>query len=231
MSRSLRVLSLQAYFGGSHAQFHNGWMSKSVHQWTTLTLPPRHWKWRMRHSAIYFADQVKQLLAKGNRWDAIVCTDMLNVAEWKGLMGPDLVDIPIVVYFHENQFAYPNRVGRQRDQHFPFTNFTSAIAADKLWFNSQFNFDSLIDGIRSHAKRWPDYQPTAEIETLATKTEIQPPGIESAAVDVNSFRLRRSQRAANRNPIRLVWAGRWEHDKNPDDLLAALKILDCDNVP
>ena len=92
MSRSLDVLALQPYFGGSHAQFHNGWLQHSVHRWETLELPARHWKWRMRHAAIHFSQQIHQLADQGKRWDVFFATDMMNIAELKGLLRSDLRD-------------------------------------------------------------------------------------------------------------------------------------------
>lgn len=231
MNRPLRVLSLQPYFGGSHQQFHNGWVAQSKHEWTTLTLPPRHWKWRMRHASIYFSKQIRELVGSGQRWDVIVCTDMLNVAEFKGLSQPELAALPIIVYFHENQFAYPVRAGFKRDEHFPFTNFMSALAADKIWFNSRFNFDSMLAGLNRQAERWPDYQPHESIASLELKMEVQPPGIETPPVDLEYFLQQRIDRAANSEPIHLVWAARWEHDKNAEDFLAALKALDQRKIP
>jgi len=208
---SLEVLALQPYFGGSHAQFHHGWLAHSKHSWTTLELPARHWKWRMRHAAIHFSEQIHELAEQGKRWDVIFATDMMNIAELKGLLRADQRDVPIVLYFHENQFVYPNQFGQERDRHFPFTNFISAIAADEIWFNSQFNLDSAI-------------------EALASKSRIEPPGIESPPLDMTEIRKAREQRAQQGDPIHIVWAARWEHDKNPGRLFDALKLLDDDGV-
>lgn len=230
MSPSLKVLALQPYFGGSHAQFHNGWLGHSTHQWTTLELPARNWKWRMRHAAIYFSQQIHELAEQGQHWDVIVATDMMNIAELKGLLRSDLREIPIVLYFHENQFVYPNRFGRERDRHFPFTNFISAIAADHIWFNSQFNFDSLVVELWKSSKRWPDFRPTEAIDAFISKSRIEPPGIETPPLDLASFHDARADRAARGEPIHLVWAARWEHDKNPQRLFQALKMLEEDCV-
>ena len=227
---SLEVLALQPYFGGSHAQFHRGWLAHSKHTWTTLELPARHWKWRMRHAAIHFSQQIHQLADQGKRWDVIFATDMMNIAELKGLLRSDLRDVPIVLYFHENQFVYPNQFGQERDRHFPFTNFISAIAADEIWFNSQFNLDSLIRELGNASKRWPDFRPTSAIEALASKSHIQPPGIEPPPLDLSEVQSARAKRAQQREPIHVVWAARWEHDKNPDRLYEALKSLEGDGV-
>ena len=225
MSDRLRVLSLQSYYGGSHKQFQQGWEKYSKHRWTILALPPRHWKWRMRHAAIYFAEEVQRRLGEGEQWDVVVCTDMLNLAEFRGLMPRQIGGIPIVMFFHENQFAYPVREGYQRDEHLAFTNFTSALAADLIWFNSKYNFDSMVAGLTRRLKRWPDFQPRKAIESLTDKLTIEPLGIEQPAVDLVPYQQAREQRAANGVPVHLVWAARWEHDKNADDLLLALRSL------
>jgi glycosyltransferase involved in cell wall biosynthesis len=225
MSEPLRVLSLQPYYGGSHEQFQQGWEQYSKHRWTILTLPPRHWKWRMRHAAIYFAEEIKRRIGEGEQWDIVFCSDMLNLAEFRGLMPRQISGIPIVMFFHENQFAYPVREGYQRDEHLAFTNFTSALAADRIWFNSKYNFDSMVAGLTRRLKRWPDFQPRKAIESLADKLTIEPLGIEQPAVDLVPYQQAREQRAANGAPVHLVWAARWEHDKNADDLLVALRCL------
>jgi len=51
------VLGLEPYYGGSHRAFLDGWSGASRHSWTVLSLPPRKWKWRMRHASITFAEQ------------------------------------------------------------------------------------------------------------------------------------------------------------------------------
>ena len=54
------VLALNAYHGGSHQAFLNGWSGRSRHRFTTLTLPAYKWKWRMRHAAVAFAEQISR---------------------------------------------------------------------------------------------------------------------------------------------------------------------------
>lgn len=51
----MRVLALEPYYGGSHRAFVDGWASRSRHDWTVLTLPAHHWKWRMRGAAVTMA--------------------------------------------------------------------------------------------------------------------------------------------------------------------------------
>ena len=223
MTRSFEILSLQPFFGGSHRQFDEGWRRHSRHQWTAVTLPDRHWKWRMRHSPIEFAKQIAELKQAGQRWDAVVCTDMLDLATLKALY-PDLP--PVVLYFHENQFEYPNRHSKRSDLHFPFTNLTSALCADEVWFNSEFNLTSMLDGISSTLKLLPDYPPIDSVDAIREKSLVQSPGID---VSENADSARASTTAGS-DPMKIVWAARWEHDKGPEWLLEVLNVLKAQPV-
>ena len=214
------VLSLQPYFGGSHRAFSNGWQKFSNLRWTELTLPARHWKWRMRHSAWHFAEQVNQLFDQGERWDAFFCTDMLNVAEFKGLVRREISNMPLVVYFHENQFVYPYRYEDKRDLHFAITNFTTALAADAVWFNSHFNLDSMRGEIEKLCHTWPDYSPIPQLEQFSEKSKVIYQGIESPPETFS-----RDVDARELIEPHIVWAARWEHDKGPDQLLELLRLL------
>lgn len=211
----MRILALEAYHGGSHRAFLDGWMAGSVHEWTLLTLPPNKWKWRMRHAAITFAEQVRAHVARGETWDAVFCSDMLNVAEFRGLAPPVVRDLPLVLYFHENQLTYPVRYETQRDYHFALTNMTSALAADEVWFNSAYHRDEFLDALPSFLRRMPDHQPVAEVDRIRAKAHVHPPGVEAFA--------RRGRRPGG--PLRILWAARWEHDKNPELFFEALYLL------
>ena len=182
----------------------------------------------MRHAAIYFSQQVNARLQGGEMWDVLFCTDMLNLAEFKGMVGQSVTRVPSLVYFHENQFEYPNRYEKQRDKHFPFTNFVSCHTADVVWFNSDFNKRTFFEGLEKESKNWPDFVPRLAIDSLDQKSLIEPPLIEFPELDIRFCLERKAKRRIERQPIRLVWAARWEHDKNPQALLATLEALaDC----
>ncbi len=211
----MHILALEPYYGGSHRAFLDGWSQAGRHQWTLLSLPAYKWKWRMRHAAVTFAADVAQRLAEGEHWDALFCSDMLNLAEFRGLVGRAICQCPTVVYFHENQLTYPVRVESERDYQFAMTNLTTALAADAAWFNSAFHRDTFLAAMEVFLKRMPDHQPTEAVPQIRQKAEVYPPGIATVP--------ERGARAPG--PLRIVWAARWEHDKNPDGFFAALRLL------
>ena len=174
----------------------------------------------MRHSAITFADQVDKLVKHNQSWDLLFCSDMLNLAEFVALAPGEIAGLPKVVYFHENQLTYPVRVEDERDCHFAVTNLTSALAADAVWFNSHFHMDSFLGALARFLRSMPDYQPVGAIEKIRIKSSVRPPGIDD-------FPSRRERKPG---PLRILWAARWEHDKNPEDFFEAIGILKAQDV-
>ena len=211
----MKILALEPYYGGSHRAFLDGWRNVSGHEFTLLTLEPYKWKWRMRHSAITFADEVRNLVAADGKWDAIFCSDMLSLAEFLSLAPAAVRKIPAILYFHENQLTYPVRAESERDYQFAMTNMTGALAAEQVWFNSAFHRDSFLGALEIFLKKMPDHQPIEAVGRIRGKSTVYPPGV----YKISSRKNRPS------SPLRILWAGRWEHDKNPEDFFKAIQTI------
>ncbi len=220
MNESLKILTLEPYYGGSHKAFLEGWMQFSRHEWTLLSLPPWKWKWRMRHSAITLANQTAEKIKAGEGWDIIFCSDMLNLAEYLGLVPQPIQKLPSVVYFHENQLTYPVAHPQEFDFHYVLTNLITALASTEVWFNSSYHRDIFLDDLQHFLKRMPDYQPFEAIEDIRRKSLVRYPGI-------HQFQKRRER---SPGPMRIVWAARWEHDKNPELFFESLRILKASKI-
>ena len=215
MSKALRVLALEPYHGGSHKAFLEGWMQYSRHEWTVLSLPPWKWKWRMRHSAITLANQTSEKIREGGNWDIIFCSDMLNLAEYLGLVPQSIQNLPSIVYFHENQLTYPVAHPQEFDFHYVLTNLITALAATEVWFNSLYHQNIFLGELQGFLKRMPDFQPLEAVEDVRNKSFVRHPGIHQLP----------KRRKRIPGPIRIVWAARWEHDKNPELFFKSLQIL------
>lgn len=214
----LKILAVEPYYGGSHRAFLDGWEAHSRHQFTLLGLKPYKWKWRMRHAPLTCRDLAADLGEQD--WDLLFVSDMLNLAEFRGLAPASLQQLPAVVYFHENQLTYPVRREEPRDLHFAFTNLVTAVAADEAWFNSHFHREEFFAAQRELLARMPDYQPLDAVERVAETSRVEPPGVEE---------LSSPPRAAD-GPLRVVWAARWEHDKNPEAFFQALDKLAAQGI-
>ena len=213
---ALRILALEPYYGGSHQAFLDGWMAHSGHQFTLLTLPAFHWKWRMRHAAITLAHQINQQAAEGQQWDLVFASDMLNLAELRGLVTDEVARLPSVLYFHENQLTYPAQQPREWDYHFAFSNFVSGLSASQSWFNSSFHRLDFLSALADFLQRMPDHQPLEQVARIEANSQVQWPGVDLPP---------RSLEERADGPLRICWAARWEHDKAPGILQQALLQL------
>ncbi len=220
MNKSLKILTLEPYYGGSHKAFLEGWMKYSQHEWTVLSLPPWKWKWRMRHSAITLASQTSEKIREGGDWDVIFCSDMLNLAEYLGLVPQSIQRLPSVVYFHENQLTYPVAHPQEFDFHYVLTNLITALAATEVWFNSSYHQNIFLEELPGFLKRMPDFQPLEAVENVRNKSLVRHPGIHELP--------KRKKRTPG--PMRIAWAARWEHDKNPELFFKSLQILKAQNI-
>ncbi len=215
----MNVLALEPYYGGSHKAFLEGWQAGSRHDWRMMKLPSRLWKWRMRHSAITFARQLHE--DPGDLPDILFASDMLDAATFMALCPPPFRVIPLVLYFHENQLTYPDSRRGEIDYHFAFTNLTSALAAEQVWFNSDYHRRQFLGEMERFLARMPDHRPVDAVSKIAGKSHVYSPGI-----DAVSHRAYEPQA-----PLRILWVARWEADKNPDDFFEALRRLRARGVP
>jgi len=220
--RFLHILIFEAYDGGSHGQFLDGLIHHSCYHYVRLGLPARKWKWRMRGSAIYFAQNAVHALSAANvkaeDVDLIFTSDMTSVADLRALLGAPLNRKPIICYFHENQLTYPLPSEADRDYQYGFTNITSCLAADAVWFNSEYHRREFLQAAGDLLGRMPDYVPENIVETIQQKSQVMPLGL-----DPELFELNRTLHPPTpaRPPV-ILWNHRWEYDKNPDDFFETL---------
>lgn len=221
----MRVLFLEPFDGGSHRRFlrdlTDGLAGSHGVECTVLSMPGRHWKWRMRGAVPWLAQAHDQEL-RGD-YDLVFASSYLALAELVGLF-PHLAEIPRLLYFHENQLAYPVRGETgddRRDSHFGFTQMVSALAATRCLFNSEYNRDTFLSAGAELIERMPDARPDAWAERIAARSEVL--GLPLRFPRVSSYEdLPLNARQAGPT---LLWNHRWEHDKNPDEFFEVLGQL------
>ncbi|MEM7477026.1 MAG: DUF3524 domain-containing protein [Planctomycetota bacterium] len=224
------ILVLEPFGGGSHATLYQGWSKYSRHELTVLELPAVHWKWRSRHASLSLAKQSNALLQQGSRFDCVFCSSMLNLPEWRGFTEATLQQTPAVVYFHENQFTYPISAGQQRDYHFAYNNVLTAIAANEIWFNSQYHLDEFRQAAVTWLRKMPDYGHIEDFESSVDRFKVLPPGIDPPELKENLCDSSDHSDARGVSSVPIIgWVSRWEHDKRPDSFLKLIEdLLDRD---
>jgi len=215
----MHILWIDPFHGGSHAAVAAGYAARSAHAVELLTLPQAGgWRWRMRGGAISLA---RMALARGRRPDLIVATDMLDLAVFRALTAGPLAGVPVALYFHENQLTYPLPPGRQRDLSFAWVNYTAALCADAVLFNSDFHRRELLAALPGLLGRYHDYQELDTVAAIAAKSIVLPPGVDLASLDLPVA----ERPAPDGGPPTILWNSRWEYDKQPGVFFAALERL------
>jgi glycosyltransferase involved in cell wall biosynthesis len=217
----MRVLLLEPFWAGSHATWAEGLRRHSSHEIRILSLPGRNWKWRMHGGAVSLA---RRFLETEPDPDLLLATSLLDLTTFRALTGHRTATTPAVVYFHENQFAYPPSprepsAAAACDGHYGFIHHSSALAADACWFNSDYNRTTLLAGIRDLLSGMPDKREMATVEEVAERSHTLPLGLELTRFDAHR------PVASPGEPPLVLWSHRWEHDKNPEGFFSALGTL------
>ena len=213
----MHVLLLSAYDAHSHRRWREGLVAAFPDwDWSVLTLPPRHFNWRIRGNSLSWAFTEQARLARP--CDLLIATSMTDLATLKGLV-PGLAGVPTLVYCHENQFAYP--VGREETLRLEprMVNLYTTLAADRVVFNSACNRDSFLAGVQALLDRMPDAVPPGIAGRIGARSRILPVPLEA-----HWFSGVRSG-AGDDAPFTIVWNHRWEYDKAPERLYQALLQL------
>ena len=161
-----------------------------------------------------------------DRWrefDLLFASVFLSLADLIALAPDDLARMPKALYFHENQLTYPYRDESARDYQFAFTNITSCLAADRVFFNSAFHRDEFLGAVEPFLKRMPDCRPSGVARTIADKSGVLPLGLDLDAI-------RAKPRAKQDGPPVILWNHRWEFDKSPELFFETLFQLKDEGV-
>lgn len=210
----MKVLLLSAYDTPSHRYWSEGLQSRLGDiEWTYLSLPGRYFSWRIRGNPLTWAVRERERLEQP--FDVVLATSMTDLATLRGLV-PALAAVPAILYFHENQFAYPQSASVHSSVEPQMVALYSAMSADYLLFNSDYNRRTFLQGVQQLLSKLPDEVPPGVAAALAAKATVLPVPVESAVPP---------QVANNRLPLQLVWNHRWEYDKGPGQLLASLQAL------
>lgn len=194
----MRILFVETFFKGSHKTWANE-LRKYLENidFYFLTDDTSSWKEAMTSSV----DKLPELLRTD--FDLVILTSMVDLVKFKKRYD---IESPHVIYFHENQRAYPwTKNGKNNKTAFySDIQIKSANIADFLLFNSYYNLNSFC----------------IDDSALVKKSNVLPIGI-----DTNI--LKNSQTDKNKE-LTIIWNHRWEYDKNPFFFFETLRELKKD---
>jgi glycosyltransferase involved in cell wall biosynthesis len=210
-----RILVLSAYHGGSHKY----WL-ETIRDWFPtidfhlLALEARNFSYTIRANPLEFYADLLQLHVED--FDGLLATSMVDLAS---LIGIDSrwARLPSILYFHENQFAYPPSPKAHRSIEPQMVQWYGAMAAGHLVFNSEYNRRSFFAGIEALSRRLP----------MTAKIDLQSMMAKSRVVPVPLREVQQKSQAPS-SPLQILWNHRWEYDKGPDRLTKLIGV--CEEV-
>jgi glycosyltransferase involved in cell wall biosynthesis len=223
-----KILIVEPYYGGSHKQFLEGVVGHVDACFTLLKLPARKWKMRMQLSAPWFVKKIKEMDGRDRCFDLVLCSTFIDVAVFRALISE--VDgwdsrTSFHTYFHENQFVYPGHLPKSSQHQFTAINFTTALASDRIAFNSNYNRDTFCGQCRKYLSKAVDMEMVEDIDAIEKKSTILYPGMDYTHLDeLNEIK------GSGEIPV-IIWNHRWEHDKNPEEFFEACYRLRDEAVP
>jgi glycosyltransferase involved in cell wall biosynthesis len=230
MGERMKILLLAPYCGGSHRTWAEGYVAHSNHDVTLLSLAARFWKWRMQGGAVTLAEQARTL---DHRPDAILASDMLNLPAFLALTRDFLADVPTALYCHENQLTYPFPPGEKRDLTYGMINWLSMLAADRVFFNSNYHLEDWFRALPNMLKHFPDHPHLHLVDGVRSKARVLPVGCDLSRLDAvpsaSSAPSANNERPVSSDPHEpplILWNQRWEYDKDPETFFRALYALD-----
>ncbi len=229
----MKVLLLSAYDADSHRYWRKGLVENFPQfQFTPLTLPARYFSWRVRGNSLSWAFQERETLEAD--YQLIIATSMTDLSALRGFV-PHLATIPTVLYFHENQFAYPQTTQARRDVAPQILSLYSALCANTLAFNSDYNRSTFLAGVRQLLKQLPDHVPAGLEEELYARSCLLPVPLRQLDTSLNdpahaSFSRTRWRATEEGGAWRILWAARWEYDKGPNLLLEIVRCLEAQAI-
>lgn len=219
----MNILIIEPYYTGSHAAWAEGFAKNSCHQIEILSMEGRYWKWRMHGGAVTLA---KKYMEGEYEPDLLLATDMLDLTTFLSLTRSKTANIPTAIYFHENQLSYPwspndRDLVHKRDRHYGFINFSSALTADAIFFNSEYHRASFLGELKLLLKNFPDYNELDSVDKIEEKSSVLFLGM-----DLKKLERVQVDNGGNKDRLPLIlWNHRWEYDKNPADFFNALYEL------
>ncbi|MFQ5675798.1 MAG: DUF3524 domain-containing protein, partial [bacterium] len=106
-----------------------------------------------------------------------------------------------------------------------FINYASALAADKVFFNSEYHRRDFLKELVCFLKHFPDHNNLETVEKIAEKSAVLSLGLDLKRFDEYSFGNGRAGFETLNNRPTILWNHRWEYDKNPQEFFKALLML------
>lgn len=230
------VLAIEAWYGGSHRRWVDDLRAVATLPIGLVALGARAWRWRSRAAAVPLAAGVARWVESFGRPDVVLVSGMVDVAALLGLARRSIGSVPVVLYLHENQLAYPTGGGggvREADLDAAVRTWVSLEAADVVCVNSDHHRRVVADGLASLRGRVPAGEASALPDpALVDAACVIAPGVDLAPFLAVADRRRSpgggpgdGHGGPDRTAPLVLWNHRWDRDKEPETFVVGCERL------
>ena len=218
-----RIVLVEPYYGGSHRAWADGVVARSRHEIHLVTHDAAYWRWRLRGAALTLAEEVSRVVAEHGPPDGLLVSDMVHLPALLGFLRRDLGGDPAVaLYVHENQLTHPVGPRDRPDEGLALANWLSMAVADRVWVNSSSQLADLRRALPELLGRAQDHGHRHRLAAVLARCEVLPVGVDLTGIAPDDH-------PAPAEPL-VVWNHRWDHEKRPERLFAALDRLADEGV-
>lgn len=209
-----KIALIEPFMTGSHRLWAEGLKENLPYDIKIFSLPGFNWKWRMNGGAVLLAEM---FIDSGFCPDLIVASDMIDLSLFISLIRKKR-DIPVLLYFHENQLSYPWSPNDKEklsgvDKSYGWINISSFLSADVVCFNSSYHKNSFTASAEKMLRQMPDCKITDLFKEAQKKAKVLYLGLELK----NMVR-----KNIEKDKKLILWNHRWEYDKNPELFFSVL---------
>ena len=214
---------MEPYYGGSHRAWADGLVAGSRHEIHLVTHDAAYWRWRLRGAALTLAEDVSRVVARHGPPDLLLVSDMVHLPALLGFLRRELADDPAVaLYLHENQLTHPVGPRDRSDEGLALANWLSMAVADRVLVNSESQLADLQAALPVLLGRAQDHGHRHRLDAALARCEVLSAGVDLVGIAPDGH-------PPPPDPL-VVWNHRWDHEKRPERLFAALGHLADEGV-
>lgn len=208
------VVLLEPWYRGSHRQWADGWRASSRHNIHIIGGDDERWRRGLATNPLDFANRM-------DSWpgpiDCVLASTPIDLSTVLGLARRRIADLPVALYMHESQVAYPAGPKGGQAVGAMTIDWTAMAAADRVIVASEHHRRALGTALPDFVADLHDRHPDARQQAIdvAEGVEVLPIGVS----------LPSPPRRDADGPLRILWNHRWAHDKAPERFVHSMCVL------
>jgi glycosyltransferase involved in cell wall biosynthesis len=197
-SVKIKILYLESFYSGSHKFFLDNLIKYSDFEIEKIVIEEKTWRLNYEKSALFYFSKIKNI----ENYDLIIASSLVDVSVLKGFYKT----FPkVIIYWHENQFEYPNK----KSDYLGLKDLHNFITADVNIFNSSFHKNDFFTKAKKEINKFNLFDLETILGDKYFSSPVIYPGFDMKNVDLSNV----NPQIKTHIPI-ILWNHRWSKDKD-----------------